>query len=86
MSDLKADLNEFNNFYNMNDCASYSKIERPQNPFDKNFEINRKQSPDKASDRRKNSLSELDDRLQTDDPNQCSPVLIASLLNLCPVE
>lgn len=29
LSDLKADLNEFNNFYNMNDCAPYSKIERP---------------------------------------------------------
>lgn len=68
----------------MNDCAPYSKIERPQNPFEKNFEINRKQSPDKTSDRRKNSLSELD-RLQTDQ-NQSSPVKFASLLNLCPVE
>jgi hypothetical protein len=44
----------------MNDCAPYSKIERPQNPFDKNFEINR-YSPDRAGLNRKSSLSELED-------------------------
>ena len=72
MSDLKADLFEFNNFYNRNDCAPYSKIERPQNPFDKNFEINRKGM--------KSSLSELDDFKTKLKPER------KSLLNLCPVE
>ena len=59
LTDLTADLNEFNKFYNTRDCAStYSKIERPQNPFHKNFEIN-KSNQDEI--KRKSSFTETDD-------------------------
>lgn len=36
LTDLNTDLNEFNDFYN-NNGSQYNKIERPQNPFEKNF-------------------------------------------------
>ena len=75
LSDLKADLNEFNNFYNMNDCAPYSKIERPQNPFEKNFEINRKSSGlDMTSD------------IEKPEADEKQPAGSALLLTLTPVE
>ena len=59
LTDLTADLNEFNKFYNTRDCASYSKIERPQNPWDKNFEINKSNSDEI---KRKSSFTETDDQ------------------------
>ena len=58
LTDLTADLNEFNKFYNTRDCATFSKIERPQNPFHKNFEIN-KSNQDEI--KRKSSFSEAED-------------------------
>jgi len=74
----------------MNDCAPYSLIERPQNPFDKNFEINRN-SPERAlALNRKSSLStEFNDnntRLFSNNSEQKPNTVVRSLLNLCPVE
>lgn len=40
LTDLKTDLNEFNDFYSNNE---FNAIERPQNPFHKNFESYQKQ-------------------------------------------
>jgi len=37
LTDLNTDSNEFNDFYNNNE-SQYNTIERPQNPFHKNFE------------------------------------------------
>ena len=37
MNDLASDLNEFNDFYN-NEGSQIKEIERPQNPFHKNFQ------------------------------------------------
>ena len=37
-TDLASDLHEFNNFYQNGSQQQYSQIERPQNPFYKNFQ------------------------------------------------
>lgn len=42
-SDLNTDLNEFNDFFNKTE-SRYAMIERPQNPFNKNFESYKSQS------------------------------------------
>jgi hypothetical protein len=36
-SDLNTDLSEFNDFFSKS-VSQYNQIERPQNPFEKNFE------------------------------------------------
>ena len=38
LTNLHSELNEFQNFYKSNEFPVYSNIERPQNPFHKNFE------------------------------------------------
>lgn len=42
-SDLNTDLNEFNAFFNQTE-SHYNQIERPQNPFHKNFESYKSQT------------------------------------------
>ena len=37
LSDLTNDLNEFQNFYKSSEFVEYNPIERPENPFYKNF-------------------------------------------------
>jgi hypothetical protein len=38
LTDLKSDLHEFNDFYNNLQGGQLGTIERPQNPFHKNFQ------------------------------------------------
>lgn len=54
LTDLATDFNEFNDFYKNDN--EYKKIERPQNPFYKNFQ-SYQQTEDKAQ---RNSFSTFD--------------------------
>ena len=53
LTDLKSDLNEFNDFYMNNQNLSF---ERPQNPFHKNFESYNSHRPTNQ----RNSFSDLE--------------------------
>jgi hypothetical protein len=57
LNDLATDFNEFNDFYKNDN--QYTKIERPQNPFYKNFR-GYQQDDEKASSAQRNSFSTFD--------------------------
>jgi hypothetical protein len=57
LTDLATDFNEFNDFYKNDN--QYTKIERPQNPFYKNFR-GYQQDDEKVSSAQRNSFSAFD--------------------------
>jgi hypothetical protein len=57
LTDLATDFNEFNDFYKNDN--QYTKIERPQNPFCKNFR-DYQQDEEKPSSSQRNSFSAFD--------------------------
>ena len=57
LTDLATDFNEFNDFYKNDN--QYTKIERPQNPFYKNFQSYQGSEP-KVNTAQRNSFSTFD--------------------------
>lgn len=57
LTDLATDFNEFNDFYKNDN--QYTKIERPQNPFYKNF-LSYQQNDEMVTTGQRNSFSTFD--------------------------
>jgi hypothetical protein len=58
LTDLASDFNEFNDFYKNDN--QYTKIERPQNPFYKNFRDYQQDDEKASSSGQRNSFSTFD--------------------------